>query len=148
MARMVDYCMDWPETDFVGAKLVLLVGRRIVTIQRDDKPGLPWPGLWDLPGGGREGSESPEDCVLRETREEIGVRLTSADLVWRRFYQRPRPAWCFSARLDRSREHEVSLGPEGQRLALVDPAKWVLQADVVPHFRIRVADAMEALLGG
>ena len=47
-------------TDFVGAKVALLCGDRILTYQRDTRPGLPWPGLWDLPGGGREMSESAE----------------------------------------------------------------------------------------
>ena len=58
---------------FLGAKLALLVGDRIVTILRDDIPTIPWPGHWDLPGGGREGDETPETCVLRELEEELAI---------------------------------------------------------------------------
>ena len=41
--------------DFVGCKLVLVHETRLLTYLRDDKPGLNWAGMWDLPGGGREG---------------------------------------------------------------------------------------------
>ena len=58
----------------MGAKLALFVGARLLVLHRDDRPGLLWPGFWDLPGGGREGAESPLDCALRETREEFGLR--------------------------------------------------------------------------
>ncbi|WP_366141375.1 hypothetical protein [uncultured Shimia sp.] len=40
------------DTDFHGAKLALFVRSRLVTILRDDKPDIPWPAHWDLPGGG------------------------------------------------------------------------------------------------
>jgi 8-oxo-dGTP diphosphatase len=57
--------------DFGGTKLILFIGDRIVVLRRDDKPDIPWPGRLDLPGGGRDGIETAEVCVLRETREEI-----------------------------------------------------------------------------
>ena len=56
---------------FVGCKLALIHGPLILTYLRDDRPGLPWAGLWDLSGGGREGQETPEACVLREARAKL-----------------------------------------------------------------------------
>ncbi len=41
--------------DFTGVKFALLVGKNILVILRDNKPGIPWPNMWELPGGGREG---------------------------------------------------------------------------------------------
>ena len=35
--------------DFVGAKVALLCGARILVYLRDDHVGLPWAGRWDLP---------------------------------------------------------------------------------------------------
>ena len=72
--------------DFSGAKAAFFCGTAVLTCLRDEKPGLRWPGLWDLPGGGREGAESPEDCLLRELWEEFGLDLTSDRLVWRRVF--------------------------------------------------------------
>ena len=42
---------------------------------RDDVPGLAFPGMWDLIGGAMEEGESPEDAVVRETLEELGLVL-------------------------------------------------------------------------
>ena len=56
---------------FLGAKLAILVHDRVVTILRDDIPTIPWPGCWDLPGGAREGVETPEETVLRELKAEL-----------------------------------------------------------------------------
>ncbi|MGC1332995.1 NUDIX domain-containing protein, partial [Pseudomonas sp.] len=52
---------------FSGAKIALLCDDLILIYQRDDKPNIPWPGLWDLPGGGREDDETPLQTAVRET---------------------------------------------------------------------------------
>lgn len=80
--------------DFVGAKIALICGDSILTYLRDDKPGLPWPAMWDLPGGGREGRETPEQCLLREVEEEFGLRLPPDRLIWR---------WVWPSLMDASR---------------------------------------------
>ena len=54
---------------FEGAKIALYLGDRLVVIQRDDRPDIPFPGFWDLPGGGREAGETPFECVRRECGE-------------------------------------------------------------------------------
>ena len=71
---------------FRGAKMAILRGDSVLALLRDDRADIPWPGHWDLPGGGREGSETPAACALRETREELGLALPEAALSWgRRF---------------------------------------------------------------
>ncbi|WP_135507338.1 NUDIX domain-containing protein [Roseovarius aestuariivivens] len=123
---------------FSGAKLVLFLGDRIVVLRRDVKPRLEWPGCLDLPGGGRHGGESPEDCVLRETREEIGLRLDPGDLVWRCFYREPNRAWFFAAHLPEARESDIVFGAEGRGWHLMRPEDFVNAPDAIPHFRDRV----------
>jgi len=120
---------------FSGAKLALFLGADLLVILRDDKPDIPYPGHWDLPGGGREGDETPQTCVLRETREEVGLRLTKADLVWSTSYERPRGlVWFYAAHLPRAARSGISFGSEGQGWRLMAPQEYCDHPLAVPHF--------------
>ena len=119
---------------FLGAKLAILVGDRIVTILRDDIPTIPWPGHWDIPGGAREGDETPEACVLRELDEELAIRLDASVLIYKqRGTRKGRDVWFFAAEVPDFDENAVVFGNEGQmwKLAKID---WFLdKAHAVPH---------------
>jgi len=41
----------------------------------------PYPGYWNLPGGKLEEGESTEDCIKREIKEELGVKVTSLKFI-------------------------------------------------------------------
>jgi 8-oxo-dGTP diphosphatase len=43
----------------------------ILLLLRDNKPGIPHPNTWDLPGGHLEEGETPTECICREMREEL-----------------------------------------------------------------------------
>ncbi len=66
----------WDGTPFNGTKIALICADAVIAYLRDYKDDIPWPGLWDLPGGGREGDESPIECALREVEEETGIRIS------------------------------------------------------------------------
>ncbi|OSQ50952.1 DNA mismatch repair protein MutT [Marivita geojedonensis] len=117
--------------DFGGAKLILFIGERIVVLRRDHKPGIPWPGRLDLPGGGRERLESPEHCVLRETHEEIGLRLGAHDLIWRDRFHR---GVFFAAHLPIEAEQRIVFGSEGQGWSLMEPQLYATHPEAIPHF--------------
>ena len=42
---------------------------------RDNKPGIPFPGYWDLIGGHVEEGETPEQALVREVKEELDIDL-------------------------------------------------------------------------
>lgn len=129
---------------FSGAKLALFLGPQLLVIKRDDKPDIPYPGYWDLPGGGREGTESPEDCVLRETLEEVGLTIPTSELSWSKSYQRPRGVvWFFVSHQPADLVNQVQLGSEGQYWQLMDPVSYCDHALAVPHF----AEQLQNYLG-
>ena len=65
--------------DFTGSKIALICGNKVLTILRDDKDDIPCPNMWELPGGGREGDESPFECVAREVYEEAKIGLEEGE---------------------------------------------------------------------
>ncbi|MEX0337695.1 MAG: NUDIX hydrolase [Arenibacterium sp.] len=124
---------------FVGAKLGLFLGDALLVIQRDNKPDIPFPDYWDLPGGGREASETPQQCVLRETREEVGLRLTENHLVWSSVAKRADgPAWFFVAHRPEREAARIRFGDEGQGWALMPPEVYITHPKAVPHLAVQI----------
>ncbi|PCJ08802.1 MAG: DNA mismatch repair protein MutT [Rhodobacteraceae bacterium] len=131
---------------FSGAKLALFLGRDLLVILRDDNVDIPYPGHWDLPGGGREGDETPAQCALRETYEEVGLQLRQQDLVWAREYSRPRgQVWFFAAHQPLALVDQIRFGSEGQSWKLMPPREYCTHPLAVPHFTIQLKDYLEEI---
>lgn len=54
--------------------------KQILLLLRDDKPNIPYPNCWDILGGNVEEGETPEQCIIREMREEIGRDIQKLQL--------------------------------------------------------------------
>ena len=133
--------MEPDHISFHGAKLILLIGGKLLVIRRDDRDDILWPDHLDFPGGGREGDESPEICVLRETQEEIGLSLSASDLVWR--VQAPGPSGMsvfFAAEFGPDLAAQIVMGEEGQGWDLMPPYTYINHPRAIPHFADRLAD--------
>lgn len=140
-------------TAFDGAKCALFLGTQIVTILRDVHPGLAYPGCWDLPGGGREKGETPLSCVIREAREEVGLDLRAAKMIWSRDFASPKgPQWFFCAQLPVACVDKIVFGEEGQRWMLMPPQAFLSHPKAIPHLQQRLHRALEeidiGMLGG
>jgi 8-oxo-dGTP diphosphatase len=127
--------------DFVGAKAALFCDGRLLTLLRDDRPGLRWAGQWDLPGGGREGAESPEACLLREFCEEFGLDLPPSRLVWRRVFpsilDSTRLSVFFGGWLSLREVAAIRFGDEGQGWDLMPVADFLGHTSAVPEMQRR-----------
>lgn len=134
-------------SDWMGAKLALFVGDPLVVIERDDHPGLTWPGAWDMPGGGREPGETPLQCALRETREELSLIVSPEVVTWGRPYENSigRVVWFFAARLPARRGSEIVLGDEGQRWAYMHAADFLSHPKAVHPFKARLSDYLSGV---
>lgn len=134
---------------FVGCKLALVDGGHILTYLRDDRPGLAWPNQWDLPGGGREGDETPETCVLRELHEEFGLTLPPARLLWRREYPSitdpAHRAHFFAGRITSAEVTAIRFGDEGQHWCMMPLAEWLSHPQAVRALQNRTQTALTAL---
>ncbi|OYX25915.1 MAG: hypothetical protein B7Z10_04830 [Rhodobacterales bacterium 32-66-7] len=132
--------------DFTGAKAALFCGTGILTYLRDDLPGLPWPGHWDLPGGGREGGEGPMACLLREVQEEFGLSLSPHRLIWQQSFHAmtdpSRTAMFFAGWLTPADIASIRFGDEGQRWEVMPVPAFLAHGKVVPDLQRRVSLAL------
>ena len=81
-----------------SAKAVVVVeGRILVTRNRTpDDEGSDW---FIFPGGGQRPGETLHDTVVREVREETGIEVLPARLLWvRELNVQPMPDWPFDPR--------------------------------------------------
>ena len=135
--------------EFVGAKVALVCDGAILTYLRDDHDGLPWRNLWDLPGGGREGDETPEACLLREVHEEFGLHLPPDRLIWRRVWPSmadpARLSMFFAGALTGSEVAAIRFGCEGQRWEMMPVAAFMAHDRAVPEMQVRAAVALADL---
>ncbi|WP_342077696.1 NUDIX hydrolase [Yoonia sp. SS1-5] len=134
-----------------GAKVALFLGRKLVSILRDDLAHIHYPNLWDLPGGGREGDETPFQTVSRELHEELGLTLSEDAVLWQSAFRSstdPR-LWnaFFVAQMPAVMASRIVFGDEGQRWALFDLDTFVGLRDRVPSYGARLA-AWQADTGG
>jgi 8-oxo-dGTP diphosphatase len=105
--------------NFHGVKIALLLGDTLLTYLRDDTPSIPWPAHWDLPGGGREGDETPTACILREIAEEFQFDLDSAQITYTRTYPALHdgrvPSIFMVGTVTATQIASIQFGSEGQR---------------------------------
>lgn len=52
-----------------------------VLLQFRSKSAPTYPSQWGFFGGGVEDSETPEEAVIREAKEELGLRITEIELI-------------------------------------------------------------------
>ena len=60
-----------------GAKAIVIYNGKILLVLRDNNPAIAHPNTWNTPGGGIEEGESPEEALVRELQEEIGLTPSS-----------------------------------------------------------------------
>ena len=139
--------MEIEISDFTGCKIALFCGDKVLTILRDDKDDIPCPNMWELPGGGREGDESPFECAAREVFEELGIHLTEDCLLWSKIY----PSMLFAdkqsvflvGQLTENQCDNITFGDEGQAYQLMNVEEFLSSSQVVPQLQERVRDYLK-----
>lgn len=132
-----DHCWQAP---FDGAKAALIHGQALAVLRRDDRPDIPSPNMIDLPGGGREGAETPLDCVRREIQEEIGLDVTADQFRVARPYRASSGAvtWFLVAGITREQATGLRLGDEGQACWMMDVQGFLADPEAITSLQDRL----------
>ena len=135
------------QMEFSGCKIALICDDKLLTILRDDKASIPYPNMWELPGGGREDEETPFECVQREVFEELSLKLEEADILWTKEYQGmldPDKTSIFMVGTITQEDFaSIVFGDEGQAYQLMDVSQFLLDEKVIPQLQARVRDYLE-----
>lgn len=106
---------------FVATCLLFDKNEKLLIYLRDDKPTISFPNHWDLFGGIIEEGETPEQALVREVREELGVELKTY-IKFKDYIgdneDKPNKKYVFYSKIDYLPE-ELILN-EGQRLTSID----------------------------
>lgn len=88
--------VDRPDLDSLIVKLLLVVAcalidadKRVLIAKRPEGKGMA--GLWEFPGGKVEAGERPEDTLIRELYEELGITVKEPCLAPLTFASFPYP---------------------------------------------------------
>jgi 8-oxo-dGTP diphosphatase len=142
--QQIKALMMWDGRAFSGAKVAIFVGDGLISYKRDQKQGIPFPGMWDLPGGGREGDETPAECVQREVKEEFGLTLDLSQFLWQKHYpsgsEAPLGNEFFVAFINTSELDKIIFGSEGECWQIVPANDFTKNPDAVPQLRNYVID--------
>lgn len=139
-----------PYDEFHGVKVALLHGERLLVYLRDDKPSIPYPDHWDLPGGGREGDEDPVACARREIDEEFGLTLSADAFAHVRRYEGRRGgpgSYFLVGAIGADHVASIRFGDEGQRWTLMTIADFLSHEKAVPDLQARASECLAALAG-
>jgi 8-oxo-dGTP diphosphatase len=84
--------------------------------------GRPLAGLWEFPGGKVEAGEEPEEALIRELQEELGIEIAKGDLKPLTFASHAYPDFHLLMPVYLCRRWRGSVAAnEGQELAFVRP---------------------------
>lgn len=116
----------------VAAVALIDADGRVLLAQRPEGKSLA--GLWEFPGGKVETGESPEACLIRELKEELGIDTWKSCLAPLTFASHAYEDFHLLMPLFACRRWEgIPMGQEGQRIA------WV-RADRLTDYPMPPAD--------
>lgn len=115
-----------------GAKALVTHEGKILLILRDDNPNIAYPNTWNMPGGGIEGDETPEESVVRELKEEINLTPSSVIDLGTTTYTDGSVVSRFHVPVTDDELSSIRLEHEGQKIGWFT-LEELLELNVSPH---------------
>jgi len=133
-----------PELVLVAACVLVDDDGAVLITKRPE--GKPLAGLWEFPGGKVEADETPEQALVRELKEELGIDVAAPGLTPLTFASHSYPAFhlLMPVYLCRRWSGDVAAN-EGQGLAWVRPE--ALTAYAMPPADEPLKQILPSLLG-
>jgi 8-oxo-dGTP diphosphatase len=129
------------KVEFNGAKGLVFLGDKILVYRRDNKTSNS-PLCIDLPGGGREGDESPFDSFKREVTEEFGIDIEKDEIEFSctipSVMEPNKKSYFIVAKTLRFKPEDIVFGNEGTEWMLMTPEEFIKRPDGIERQQKRV----------
>ncbi|HOY21540.1 MAG TPA: NUDIX hydrolase [Cellvibrio sp.] len=126
---------------FTACKLAYIFDGQLLVYLRDDFAHIPFPNMWDFPGGVREGDETPEQCVLRELEEEFGIKLEESRLIYKKIgvnFNNTGHSYFFVAEGKAEEIAAIQFSEEGQYWQLMNIPDFLNHPLAIDRLKIRL----------
>jgi 8-oxo-dGTP diphosphatase len=136
---------------FKGTKVALFFQGSLIVYLRDDKPTIPYPNMWDFPGGGREENETPLECITREIEEEFSLKLTPEMFTWQKAFPAmndpEHESYFFVARIGKDLFSTIKFGSEGQHWQMMSVRDFMEHPQGIPPLKMWLQDYLDTNVG-
>lgn len=127
---------------FNGSKGLVFLDDLMLVYRRDyNTTNLP--GYLDLPGGGREGDESPFEAFRREVKEEFGILIQKDEIDFSctipSVMEPGKKSYFLVAKTKRFTSKDVIFGDEGSEWMLMTAEEFIGRSDGIDRQQKRVA---------
>ncbi len=143
-------CIVMPmPTEFTASKLAYIIDGKLLVYLRDDFAHIPFPNMWDFPGGVRESDETAEQCVLRELHEEFGIRLDESRLIYKKIgvnFNNTGNSYFFVAEGKPEEIELIIFSDEGQYWQLMEIAEFLAHPLAIDRLKNRLQDFLGSLV--
>ena len=134
-------------SEFTGVKAALIYKGELLVYLRDNKPGLRFAGLWDFFGGGREGNETPNECIKREVNEELCMNIRDEQIVFTKLfpamYDPSENAYFVVIELEDQNIAEMEFGEEGQEYKFISIEAFMNDDSFIEFLRPRMQSYLD-----
>lgn len=133
--------------EFTACKLAYILKGQLLVYLRDDFAHIPFPNMWDFPGGVREGMESAEECVLRELEEEFGIRLEASRLIYKKIgvnFNNTGNSYFFVAEGSQEEIDAIVFSDEGQYWQLMPIDEFLSHPMAIDRLQTRLKDYLDS----
>ena len=136
------YCTLMIEA-FTACKLAYIIDGQLLVYLRDNFAYIPFPNMWDFPGGMREGDETPEECVLRELEEEFAIKLDESRLIYKKIgvnFNNTGNSYFFVANGKQEEVDRIVFSDEGQHWQLMSIGEFLEHPLAIDRLKSRLKD--------
>ena len=116
-----------------GVKSFIVYNKKLLLILRDNKPDIPSPNKWGLPGGAIEKNETILKAIKRELQEEINIVPKSIIYLGKQVYEDGSEVFRYFTKLTKDEFQNIKLGNEGQKLEFFNLDE-ISQLDLAGYF--------------